>query len=457
MHRYLYLARSGRGRLRRPAVHQPKQTAASHGSGAVISPTYLRTLRHFNRDVHVLLAVAAVIGFTIFGGVFTVLLNLYLLRLGYGSRFIGVVNAAGLLAFATAALPAGALGSRWGLRRTMIVGLLLAATGYGLLPAAELVPSTWRDGWLLVSYVLGQLGFVGYLVNATPHLTSVTTPAERGYAFAVQAALWPLAGFAGSLAGGLLPGVVVVLLGGDPAAPAAYRYPLIFAALLLIPAALALRSVREISGERTSEVDIETRISPRVLIGMLALVVLLQVGGEGAARTFFNVYLDDGLHMSTALIGVLSAGGQLLAVPAALATPVLLSRWGPARTILLGALGMALSLLPLALVSHPLAAGLGFMSLIALASVARPATMVYQMAVVPPSWRAAMAGATTLAAGLSWAMTAWGGGYVIAAFGYRSLFLTGAALTAAGALLFWRSFGVRGGLLTSRVPRDDAV
>jgi predicted MFS family arabinose efflux permease len=33
-----------------------------------------------------------------------------------------------------------------------------------------------------------------------------------------------------------------------------------------------------------------------------------------------------------------------------------------------------------------------------------------------------------------------GGGYLIAAFGYQSLFLLGAALTSLSALVFWRSF-----------------
>jgi MFS family permease len=401
--------------------------------------TYLHTLRHFNRDVRVLLTIAALVGFTIFGGIYTVLLNLYLLRLGYDSTFIGKVNATGLLAFATAALPAGTLGSRWGMRRTMSAGLFLAAAGYGLLPAAELVQGAWRDNWLLAAYLLAMLGFVVYVVNATPFLTGATTSSERSHAFAVQAALWPLAGFAGSLCGGLLPRVVVVTLGVGSDDPAAYRYPLLFAAALLLPAALALLSVHDVSDQRV-QADTEVSASPRALIVMLSLVVLLQVGGEGAARTFFNVYLDDGLRLPTALIGAFVAVGQLLAVPMALATPVLIARWGADRVIILGALGMALSLLPLALISHWLTASFSFMSLIALASVARPATMVYQMELIPSGWRAAMSGATTLAAGLSWAGIAWGGGYVIAALGYRSLFLAGAGLTAVGALVFWVCF-----------------
>ena len=43
--------------------------------------THREALALFNRDVRLVLFSQALIGFTIFGGVYTVLLNLYLLRL----------------------------------------------------------------------------------------------------------------------------------------------------------------------------------------------------------------------------------------------------------------------------------------------------------------------------------------------------------------------------------------
>jgi predicted MFS family arabinose efflux permease len=115
---------------------------------------------------------------------------------------------------------------------------------------------------------------------------------------------------------------------------------------------------------------------------------------------------------------------------------------------------MALSLLPLALISHWGAVGLGFMGVAALASIARPAITVTQQEIVSPIWWAAMSGATTMAAGLSWSAVAFGGGYVITALGYRSLFLIGAGLTAAGALLFWAYFRVPRGELASHPALD---
>ena len=133
-------------------------------------------------------------GFAIFGGIYPILLNLYLLRLGYGPEFIGLLNASGSLCIAIFCIPAGALGSRWGSRQVMIAGLLLLVAGNGLLPLAEFAPAGSRSAWLLATNLLGALGVALYIVNTSPYLMAVTGDAERNHAFSVQAAWepWPL-------------------------------------------------------------------------------------------------------------------------------------------------------------------------------------------------------------------------------------------------------------------------
>ena len=48
-----------------------------------------------------------------------------------------------------------------------------------------------------------------------------------------------------------------------------------------------------------------------------------------------------------------------------------------------------------------------------------------------------VSGAGLLGLGLSSSIVSFGGGYIIAAFGFPALFLTSATVTAAGALLLW--------------------
>ena len=61
--------------------------------------TYIANLRLLSRDVRLFLVAAALIGFS-WDGVRTVLLNIYLLRLGYGPEDVGVINGIGAFAFA---------------------------------------------------------------------------------------------------------------------------------------------------------------------------------------------------------------------------------------------------------------------------------------------------------------------------------------------------------------------
>ncbi len=400
------------------------------------TPTYLHVLRDFNRNVRLYLVTTMLIGLTVDGGVYTVLFNLYLLRLGYGPEFVGLVNGSGMLVFALCCLPAGTLSGRWGNRRMMILGLTLLTIGCGLLPFAELRTGNWQAGWLFTTWCFAFVGFAMYFVNTAPFVMTVTHQSERNHVFSVQAAVWSLAGFAGSLIGGFLPGLFAVHLGVslDQAAP--YRYSLLVASLLLIPSVLAIVGTHEGHTQPAKEREAKGEASPLRLIAFLTLVRLLVVTGVGTLFTFFNVYMDAGLQISTVQIGVLSAVGRLLSIPTALIVPLLTVRWGSGRTAAWASLGTAFSMLPLAFIPHWGAAGLGYIGTIALTSIRYPAFLVYTMERVSPGWRGTMSGAGEMASGLSFSAMALGGGYIIAAFGYRSFFLTGASLTVVGTLSF---------------------
>jgi MFS family permease len=421
--------------------------------GAILFPmvaTYLQMLRLFSRDLRLFLVTAAIVGLA-WDGMRTVLLNLYLLRLGYGPQSVGLINGVGALAFALLCLPAGTMGRRWGSRNMLIAGASLMTAGFWLLPLAELLPEAWRTGWLLATSVLTNLGLALYLVNGLPFMMDATEPEERNHAFSVHMALAPLAAVAGSLAAGLLPGVFANLLGLPLEEAATYRFPLWLAGLLLVPGVVALLATRSAEGQWIQTTPPSTPASwdsraPSGLFIAIALIMALRFGSRGGVVTFFNVYMDEGLGVSTALIGALVATAQLLSVPAALAAPLLAMRWGNARTIFWGTIGMALCTLPLALIPHWAAAGLSFASSTPLFALTTGPIRVFSQELVAPRWRATMASAFMMGAGLAFSAASLVGGYAIVALGYNVLFLVGAGLAAVGGVLFWAWF---------RVPRGQ--
>ncbi len=428
-----------------------------------ISPalrSYARSLRSLNAGVRWCLLGSALLGFTVSGGSYSVLLNLYLLRLGYGPQFIGAVNAMSPLATLLFSLPASLWGARWGSCRAMTAGIVLCLLGNALLPLWGPVLSV-SEAWILITYLIGGGGMALYLVNVNMYLVDATARAERNHAFSLRVATLPLAGFAGSLVGGVLPGLYAALLGDTTMSSEPYRWALLTSALLLSPAigtmvatARACARPLPVQGEAvTGETSTARHASgPLGLMTTLALVSFLRVIGEGTPRAFLNVYLDAGLGLPTGHIGVLVAAGRLLSVPAGLLMPLLAVRWGNARTVVVGAFGVSLSLFPLALVPHWIGAGLGFLALTAFAAIARSAFIVYGMEAVAPRWRSTLSAMTTMSAAISWGATALVGGYLIDVAGYSLAFLVGAAATAAGALLFWLRFCRAADADVGRVP-----
>jgi predicted MFS family arabinose efflux permease len=213
-----------------------------------------------------------------------------------------------------------------------------------------------------------------------------------------------------------------------------------------VPVLLATRESGPVDTERSTPTVPRAWRAPLVLIGFLALVQLLQAAGEGAARTFFNVYLDTGLEVPTHLIGLLAAFGQLVAVPMALLTPLLIARWRNGPTIIRASLGIACSLLPMALIPRVGAVSVGYIGVMAMSGIWRTPNTVYRMEIVSPRWRALMSGASNMSMGLSWAVMGLGGARIAENAGYGSVFLLGAILTTSGTLLFW---------IFNRVPRGE--
>jgi len=396
---------------------------------------YWQTLRTFNRDARLLLVSHFLIGLS-YSGIYVVLFNLYLLRLDYGTEFIGLINGIAIMLHAFFCLPAGILGGRWGTRRTVVIGALIAGVGLLLAPLGEFIPQSWQAIWFTSTYTLAWLGASFYLVNHTPFLISVTAPGARNHVFSLLTALLGTATFLGSLLGGALPGFFGVLLQIPADQSAVYRASLVVGGVIFLLAVPVLLQTRASTIEQRVAPSTAVAVNAYTGIALFAFGALLRVASEGAGKSFFTVYLNTILQLPTATIGLLVAVGQLLAIPAALLMPLLVGRWGRERTIGLATAGMALSLIPMALIAHWLVAALSYMTLIALAAIARPAFLVYSQESVPAGWRATMSGAVTMANGVSMGGMAIGGGYLIAGLGYTTLFGLGATLTAAGAFFF---------------------
>lgn len=396
-----------------------------------------RILRTFNRGIWLFLLAWALTAFSYFG-IQGVLLNLYLLRLGFGPEFIGLLIASGQIIWAVMALPAGAIGARMGLRAALITSSVLLTLGMGMLLMVEAFPRSVWAIWLFGCWMLLWVGAALNTVNSIPYLMNVSAAAERNHAFSAQGAVIGFMAFVGSLVAGLLPGLVIAWRGGALDEPAPYRYALWLAPLVYALSIFVWAGAPRVKLAGEAE-TLSTSMKPLRLFVFFGLVVFLLTASEGAVRAFFNVYLDQALHVPTAQIGTILGVGQLLPVFIVLITPQLLGRWGTSLTLFVTTAGAGLAMLPLATLAHWVPASLGFLGVMSMLAVNGPARNIFSQEIVLPRWRTTTAAIGTIGLALGWASMAAVGGYLIVHVGFGGLFFVGAVLAFASATL-WATF-----------------
>ncbi len=402
---------------------------------------YLLTMRAFSPSLRRFLLSSAMTTTVVFG-LSAVLQNLYLLRLGFDARFIGLVLGVGQLVWAAAAFPAGMVSSRIGLRNGYMVGPAFFALGTALMLLVETQPESIWPAWLIGSQAVTMLGAAFVTVNIAPYLMTVTGERERRHAFAVFQALIPATAFLGSVMAGLLPGYFAARAGVSLDAPGPYRAALWFGPLLCVLSILPLfgadraKIISEGDGKRGSN------RAPWGMLFIFGVIVFLQAAGEGAARSFFNVYLDAGLAIPPDQIGAVMGIAQLLPIAAALSLPFFLGKFGTGYTLVGALLGIGACLLPLAAIPQLWVAALAYMGVIAMTTLTGATRDMLGQELVIPRWRTTIQSVIIIGLALGWAAIGVAGGWLIDAVGFGAMYLTGSfcVLLSAGLLVvFLRS------------------
>jgi MFS family permease len=312
-------------------------------------------LREFNRNVRLFF----LYGISINAGMalFTLLYNLYLLRLSYQEDFIGQVAGMAPLATGLLALPIGMLSDRFGRKPFLVASsLLLAVAQLGL------CLTTTPVGLLAFSF-LGGVATAFIWVNHVPFLSDNAPRSRRAEALALWSAVQVVVRMFWSLAGGFLPGLMGAALDTSTDMPEPFRYALFFGAALSLMAALPLLRMpghagRNTHGEPATRDDDEPSTSPWSTFFGIAALSGSRGFSVGLTFPFFNVFFEEELHIGTTLIGAIFFLSQLVGLPATFSAPALVRRFGatlvilPARTVggvALGIMGTVINL-PVAMV-----------------------------------------------------------------------------------------------------------
>jgi MFS family permease len=396
-------------------------------------------LPSFRRNLWLLLAtvIAAFVGI----GVQALVLNLYLVSLGFREDFLGLFSFANTAGIGLAALLAGRVSNRIGPRRTLLGAVVVLAISTGGLAASQNA---------IVLLVVGAVNGASLAHLFVPSATFVMDNAEpkgRSTAYAGYFAAQSVAMVIGSYLGGALP---TALAAGGDVTTGGYAWTILVSAALalvgVVPMYLADDS--RATGSTTSTVRRpgngdqrrQMRRDMAWIVGSNTLVAM----SLGFGLPFINVFFEKQLGADPVEIGFVFAMSSGAMVVASLSGPAIGRRFGVIPTIV-----------ACRLLTVPILVGLAFSpslefaaSLYVLRTLITNATWpvdnAFTMELVSPNLRATLAALRSASWNGAWAIASGLAGLMIVGLGFPSIFFASGFFMVLGAVAYLVAFGSRG-------------
>jgi len=306
---------------------RPQPPALDPGGGPPSSggiEAYLATAQRFSRNARLFLGYALMS--QLGAGIWLVIFNLYLLRQGFSTTFVGLFIMVDMLFHGLMAFPAGLLADKIGRRKAFFISTCINLIARGAL-LFTVDPAT-----LLVLAAVAGIGEAFHGVAGPPFIMENSEPEERPLLFSLNSMFIMLSRSVGSA----LPLVWAVSLGVPDLDIGAARWVLIASLPLTLAALAPLGFMVEKRVELAHSFMDLFMLKNVVNFGSIAKLTLcsLMVGlGFGLATRFFNVFYDLGLGATDRQISAIFAFGALAGAVAIVFSGVLISRWGRIRSI----------------------------------------------------------------------------------------------------------------------------
>jgi MFS family permease len=412
---------------------------------------YGRQVRAFRPNARLYLLNVIITGAAM--GIYRLLVNFYILSLGYDQAFLGNLVTANSLTALLMALPMGYLADLMGRKTSLLVsgaGIALALAAMVLWPVTP------------VLYAMNILfGVVQSLsaVTMSPFLMENSGEHERTYLFSFSSGLQMASASVGNWIGGYLPTLVGGWLSFSPTSSQAYGVSLLVVAgvmgLGLVPLAL-LRIIRLTRSERTVFAPISYAIENPALLSKLILPMLLTSIGAGMIMPFMNVFFRQVHNQPDPVIGSLFAWGSLAMGIGLLIAPPLAERMGKIKLVVITQ-GMSIPFLILLGFSPWFwLSTVAYYVRVALMNMSGPVYQTFVMERVDPSARATVASLVSMSWNFGWAFSPTISGWLQVQYGFEPPFLITIILYSISVVLYWAFFwrGAHTRSMPALIPGD---
>lgn len=408
---------------------------------------YLAAIRLFSRNAKLFLtySLLAELG----SGIWAVMFNLYLLRVGYPITFVGLFLAIMMTSHGLAALPAGLIADRFGRRRSFFIATFISLTAQ--------VSVLFVDAELGILALAGVAGFgeAFHGVTGAPFMMENSEPKERVHLFSLNAAFLQASRFGGNLVGGFLPLLFAGIVGVPSLDPAAARWALVVGPPLTMMALVPLIFMREKPPEHVPTVrellDIGHLPNLSNILKLTALSLMLGTA-FGLTIRFFNVFFVDGRGATDGQTGTILGLGAVAGAGAILVSPLVTMQYGKVKGIAYTQMMSVPFLLLMAMVPSLSVVTVFFLVRGAMYSIAAPMRNQLSMELVSGRERGTTAGFTHAAFDLGGAGGAGMAGVLMAGGGFATAFTVAAGLIAVPAVLYYVFFARADATARSRAP-----
>ena len=396
---------------------------------------YIGNVKKFQPNARLYLVNVIITGLAM--GVFRLLLNFYVLSLGYDAALLGRLITTSSLTALVVALPMGYLADFLGRKYSLVFGgvfIGISIFGLVLFPTAPM---------FYAMNILSGAAQSLWGITMSPFLMENSGEEERTYLFSFGNGLQMLAVFAGNWLGGYLPTWMGLWRNVSATNSLAYGTSMLVVGvvfLLSIIPLLMLSRKRLEHGQRSIFAPFNyARENPK-LLGKLIAPLLITSIGAGLIMPFMNVFYRQVHHQPDTVIGTLFAWGSLAMAVGLLAAPALSDRIGKIQTVVLS---QAISVPFLVMMGFSpwfwLSAGAYYIRLM-LMNMSSPIYQTFVMERVDESSRATVASLTSMAWNFGWAFSPSLSGVLQVKYGFGPSFVGTISLYIVAITLYWTFF-----------------
>jgi MFS family permease len=296
--------------------------------------------------------------------------------------------------------------SRFGTKRSLVIAsfIMLSASLTQVLFPISLI--------LYGMAILSGLGSAMLNVAFGPFITKCSTPYERTHLFGTSQSATILSSFFANTLAGFLPGLFALSFGFPVDSAITFQMALLVQAAPLSLGVIPLLLVREM--DQPQPVDIETEICEiepvaKNDVGKLLLrfgIVNAFIGlGAGFVIPYLNIFFWEFYNLPTYMVGLVQGFGSLSVAAGVFLSPVLSTRIGKVKTVLVTQSLSLPFLFLIATIINPYVAIASYLFRVVLMNASAPVDRALRMELTPEAYRPQMSAISSFGWNFPWAFS----------------------------------------------------